>query len=120
MRYIALLYGEPDAGPAPGTREFMQMLGEFEYTTAAVGAVARVAGDLSLAEDCAQEACVAALEQWPRDGLPANPGGWVVAVARHRALDHLRRESARAGKERQAAREWTAAELDGSAVAGDD
>ena len=82
--------------------------------------MARVAGDLSLAEDCAQEACVAALEQWPRDGLPANPGGWVVAVARHRALDHLRRESARAGKERQAAREWTAAELDGSAVAGDD
>ena len=79
--------------------------------------MARVAGDLSLAEDCAQEACVAALEQWPRDGLPANPGGWVVAVARHRALDHLRRESARAGKERQAAREWTAAELDGSAIA---
>jgi RNA polymerase sigma-70 factor, ECF subfamily len=82
--------------------------------------VARLAGDLSLAEDCAQEACAAALAQWPREGLPANPGGWVVAVARRRALDHLRRESARAGKERLAVQEWTAAEPDGSAVAGDD
>jgi RNA polymerase sigma-70 factor, ECF subfamily len=82
--------------------------------------VARLAGDLSLAEDCAQEACAAAMESWSRDGIPANPGGWVVAVARRRALDHLRRESARAGKEREAAREWSAAELDDSAVAGDD
>jgi RNA polymerase sigma-70 factor (ECF subfamily) len=82
--------------------------------------VARLAGDLSLAEDCAQEACAAAVAQWPRDGLPANPGGWVVAVARHRALDHLRRESARTGKERQAVQEWTAAEADDGAVAGDD
>jgi RNA polymerase sigma-70 factor (ECF subfamily) len=82
--------------------------------------VARLAGDLSLAEDCAQEACAAAVAQWPRDGLPANPGGWVVAVARRRALDHLRRESARAGKERDAVREWAAAAPDGGAVAGDD
>jgi RNA polymerase sigma-70 factor (ECF subfamily) len=82
--------------------------------------VARLAGDLSLAEDCAQEACAAAVAQWPRDGLPANPGGLVVAVARRRALDHLRRESARTGKERQAVQEWTAAEADGSAAAGDD
>jgi RNA polymerase sigma-70 factor (ECF subfamily) len=82
--------------------------------------VARLAGDLSLAEDCAQEACAAAVAQWPRDGVPANPGGWVVAVARRRALDHLRRESARAEKEREAAREWSAAGPDGSAVAGDD
>jgi RNA polymerase sigma-70 factor (ECF subfamily) len=82
--------------------------------------VAQLAGDLSLAEDCAQEACAAAVEQWPRDGLPANPGGWVVTVARRRALDHLRRESARPGKERQAVQERVAAEPDDSAVAGDD
>jgi RNA polymerase sigma-70 factor, ECF subfamily len=82
--------------------------------------VARLAGDLSLAEDCAQEACAAAVAQWGRSGLPANPGGWVVAVARRRALDHLRRESARAGKEREAMQEWAAAGPDGSAVAGDD
>ena len=82
--------------------------------------MAQLAGDLSLAEDCAQEACAAAVTQWPRDGLPANPGGWVVTVARRRALDHLRRESARAGKERQAVQERAAAGPDGSAVAGDD
>jgi RNA polymerase sigma-70 factor (ECF subfamily) len=82
--------------------------------------VARLAGDLSLAEDCAQEACAAAVAQWSRDGLPANPGGWVVAVARRRALDHLRREGARAGKEREAVRDWAGAEPDGSAVADDD
>jgi RNA polymerase sigma-70 factor (ECF subfamily) len=82
--------------------------------------VAQLAGDLSLAEDCAQEACAAAVAQWGRAGLPANPGGWVVAVARRRALDHLRRESARAGKEREAVQEWTTAEPDGSAVADDD
>jgi RNA polymerase sigma-70 factor (ECF subfamily) len=82
--------------------------------------VAQLAGDLSLAEDCAQEACAAAVAQWPRDGVPVNPGGWVVAVARRRALDHLRRESARAGKERQAVQEWAVAGPGGSAVAGDD
>jgi len=86
----------------------------------AAASVARLCGDLSLAEDCAQEACAAALAQWPRDGLPANPEGWAVAVARRRALDQLRREGARAGKERTAAREWAAAEPDRSAIAGDD
>ena len=82
--------------------------------------MAKLAGDLSLAEDCAQEASAAAVEQWPCEGLPANPGGWVVAVARRRALDHLRRESARAGKERQAVQEWAVTDPDGSTVAGDD
>jgi len=48
--------------------------------------------------DCAREACAAAVERWPCEGLPADPGGWVVAVARRRALDRLRRQSARAGK----------------------
>ncbi len=60
------------------------------------------------------------MAQWPRDGLPANPGGWVVAVARRRALDHLRRENARAGKEREAAQERDAAGPGDSAIAGDD
>ena len=63
---------------------------------------------------------MAAVRQWPRDGVPANPGGWVVAVARRRALDHLRRESARAGKERAAAQEVAGAEPNDSGVAGDD
>jgi RNA polymerase sigma-70 factor (ECF subfamily) len=85
----------------------------------AAAVVAQLSGDLSLAQDCAQEACAAALEQWPRDGIPANPSGWVVAVARRRVLDHLRRESTRAGEERQALREWAAAEPDRGAVADD-
>jgi RNA polymerase sigma factor (sigma-70 family) len=47
--------------------------------------------DLALAEDLAQDALVAALEQWPRSGVPANPGAWLMAVAKRRAIDVLRR-----------------------------
>ncbi len=47
--------------------------------------------DLALAEDLAQDALVAALEQWPRSGVPANPGAWLMAVAKRRAIDLLRR-----------------------------
>jgi RNA polymerase sigma factor (sigma-70 family) len=56
-----------------------------------VAALIRVTGDWTLAEDCAQEALTLALERWPRDGVPANPGGWLMTVARNRALDVLRR-----------------------------
>ena len=94
------------------------MLGDAWWPAAA--AVARLVGDLSVAEDCAQEACAAALKQWPREGVPDNPGGWLVAVARRRAVDHLRRESTRAGKEREAVQHWAAGEPDSTAVAGDD
>jgi RNA polymerase sigma-70 factor, ECF subfamily len=65
----------------------------------AVAALARWSGDLTVAEDAVQEACTEALRTWPRDGLPGNPGGWLVTVARNRARDRLRRESARPGKE---------------------
>lgn len=68
----------------------------------AVAAIARWSGDLSVAEDAVQEACAEALRTWPRDGTPDNPGGWITTVARNRALDRLRRESARPGKELQA------------------
>ena len=85
-----------------------------------MAAVARLVGDLSVAEDCAQEACAAALAQWLRDGVPANPGGWLVAVARRRAIDYLRRKAARVGKEREAVQHWAASEPDGTVVAGDD
>ncbi|MGW5666523.1 RNA polymerase sigma factor [Micromonospora sp. NPDC003776] len=56
-----------------------------------VAALIRVTGDWTLAEDCAQEALAAALERWPRDGVPDNPGGWLMTVARNRAVDVLRR-----------------------------
>ncbi len=65
----------------------------------AVAALARWSGDLTVAEDAVQEAFAEALRAWPRDGVPENPGGWVVTVARNRALDRLRRESVRPGKE---------------------
>ena len=65
----------------------------------AVATLARWSGDLSIAEDAVQEACVEALDVWPRDGMPDNPGAWLVRVARNRALDRIRRESLRPGKE---------------------
>ncbi|MFG2169611.1 RNA polymerase sigma factor [Micromonospora chersina] len=58
-----------------------------------VAALIRVTGDWTLAEDCAQEALAAALERWPRTGVPDNPGGWLMATARNRAVDVLRRAS---------------------------
>jgi RNA polymerase sigma-70 factor (ECF subfamily) len=65
----------------------------------AVAALARWSGDLTVAEDAVQEAFAEALRAWPRDGVPDNPGGWVLIVARNRARDRLRRESVRPGKE---------------------
>src|SRR6516225_11811783 len=65
----------------------------------AVATLARWSGDLTVAEDAVQEAFAEALRAWPRDGLPASPGAWVVTVARNRARDRLRRESLRPGKE---------------------
>ncbi|MFF4875616.1 MULTISPECIES: RNA polymerase sigma factor [unclassified Micromonospora] len=56
-----------------------------------VATLIRVTGDWALAEDCAQEALTVALERWPGDGVPANPGGWLMTVARNRAVDVLRR-----------------------------
>jgi RNA polymerase sigma-70 factor (ECF subfamily) len=58
-----------------------------------VAALIRVTGDWNLAEDCAQEALTLALERWPRDGVPANPGGWLMTVARNKAIDVVRRAS---------------------------
>ena len=51
----------------------------------------RILGDFDLAEEAVQEAFVIALERWPRDGLPDNPGAWIVRTARNRAIDRLRR-----------------------------
>ncbi|MEU9264239.1 RNA polymerase sigma factor [Streptomyces sp. NPDC048251] len=56
-----------------------------------IAAVARVVRDVGIAEELAQDALVAALEQWPRDGVPDNPGAWLTAAARHRAVDLVRR-----------------------------
>ncbi len=57
----------------------------------AVATLIRVLGDFDLAEEAVQEAFVVALERWPRDGVPANPGAWITQVARNRAIDRIRR-----------------------------
>ena len=64
-----------------------------------VAGLARIVRDVGLAEDLAQDALVAALEQWPEAGVPANPGAWLMATAKHRAIDLLRRQSLFARKQ---------------------
>jgi RNA polymerase sigma factor (sigma-70 family) len=57
-----------------------------------IAGLARVVRDVGRAEELAQDALVTALEQWPHTGIPDNPGAWLMATAKHRAIDHLRRE----------------------------
>ncbi|MEU8061512.1 RNA polymerase sigma factor [Microbispora bryophytorum] len=58
-----------------------------------VAGLARLVDDVGLAEELAQDALLIALEQWPEAGVPDNPGAWLMATAKHRAIDHLRRRS---------------------------
>ncbi len=58
-----------------------------------IGAIARVVRDVGTAEELAQDALVLALEQWPREGIPTNPGAWLTAAARNRAIDLIRRRA---------------------------
>lgn len=57
-----------------------------------IARLSRLVGDVGLAEELAQDALVAALEQWPATGVPRNPGAWLTAVGKRRAVDHLRRQ----------------------------
>ena len=56
-----------------------------------IAGLTRIVRDVGLAEDLAQDALVAALEQWPESGIPNNPGAWLMATAKHRAIDAVRR-----------------------------
>lgn len=69
---------------------------------AAVATLARLFGDIDVAEEAVQEAFVVATQKWTDDGVPPNPGGWIVTTARRKALDKLRRESTRGDKEQRA------------------
>jgi RNA polymerase sigma factor (sigma-70 family) len=75
-----------DAAPESLERAFRQ-----EATRIRAALAART-GDLGLAEDAVQDAFLEAIEHWPRDGVPANPGGWLATTARRKALDRLRRD----------------------------
>ena len=68
-----------------------------------VATLIRDTGDWDLAEECAQDAFAKALERWPSDGVPRQPGAWLTTTARHRAVDRLRRAAAGTAKQRQAA-----------------
>jgi RNA polymerase sigma factor (sigma-70 family) len=70
--------------------------------TRVLATLVRVTGSVDLAEDAVQDAVVRALETWPRDGVPGNPRGWLLVAARRRAVDVVRREAKRLGKEADA------------------
>ena len=73
-----------------------------------VAALTRLVRDVGVAEELAQDAFVAALEQWPLSGTPANPGAWLMAAARNRAIDALRHDAAHRRREAEIGEGWTA------------
>jgi RNA polymerase sigma factor (sigma-70 family) len=76
-----------------------------------IAGLARMVRDVGIAEDLAQEALVAALEQWPQSGVPEKPGAWLMTTAKHRALDLLRRRQMLDRKHEELGREMEAQEL---------
>jgi RNA polymerase sigma factor (sigma-70 family) len=89
-----------------------------------IAGLARIVRDVGLAEDLAQDALVAALEQWPESGVPDNPGAWLMAIAKRRTIDLLRRNARLERKREELGRELEAqqemAELDLGAAIDDD
>jgi RNA polymerase sigma factor (sigma-70 family) len=88
-----------------------------------IGVLARIVRDVGVAEELAQDAFVAALEQWPESGVPESPGAWLTATAKHRAIDRLRRNELLRRKSEEIAREvelLQAAEHDLAAELDDD
>jgi len=73
-----------------------------------IAGLARIVGDVGLAEDLAQDALVAALERWPESGVPDNPGAWLMATGKHRAIDRLRRNKLLERKHEELAHELEA------------
>jgi RNA polymerase sigma-70 factor, ECF subfamily len=76
-----------------------------------IAGLARIVRDLGVAEDLAQDALVAALEQWPKSGVPDNPGAWLMAAAKHRAIDHFRRNTLLERKHEELGREFATREM---------
>ena len=70
-----------------------------------IAGLARIVRDVGLAEDLAQDALVAALERWPESGVPDNPGAWLMAAAKNRGIDHLRRRQTLERKQEELARD---------------
>lgn len=94
----------PATGPDDDTRRTIEAVWRIEAPRLIAG-LARIVRDIGMAEDLAQDALVAALEQWPVDGVPRNPGAWLMATAKHRAIDLIRRETMTKRKHEELARE---------------
>ena len=76
-----------------------------------IASLARIVRDVGVAEDLAQDALVAALEQWPKSGVPENPGAWLMAAAKHRAIDYFRRNTLLDRKHEELGREYATREM---------
>jgi RNA polymerase sigma factor (sigma-70 family) len=76
-----------------------------------IAGLTRIVRDVGLAEDLAQDALVAALQQWPESGVPDNPGAWLMATAKHRAIDHFRRNTLLDRKHEELGRELAEKEM---------
>ena len=77
-----------------------------------IAGLARFVRDVGLAEELAQDAFVAALEQWPESGVPDNPGAWLMATAKHRGIDRLRRAEVHQRKTEEIRRDAELADLE--------
>ena len=82
----------PQPGAHPDTHAAIDAVWRIESPRLIAG-LARITRDIGAAEDLAHDALVAALEQWPTEGVPSNPGAWLMAAAKHRAIDLVRRRS---------------------------
>jgi RNA polymerase sigma-70 factor, ECF subfamily len=104
---------------APDTHRAIDAVWRIE-SARLIASLARLVGDVGAAEDLAQDALIAALERWPESGVPDNPGAWLMATAKHRAIDLLRkrtlheRKHEQLGHELEAQQEMAAPDLDAS------
>jgi predicted RNA polymerase sigma factor len=89
---------------ASGTHRTVEAVWRMESARIIAG-LTRILRDVGLAEELAQDALVAALEQWDEQGVPDNPGAWLMATAKHRAIDVIRRKALHERKEAELTRE---------------
>jgi RNA polymerase sigma-70 factor, ECF subfamily len=88
-----------------GAERAIEAVWRIEQARLVAGLARMTGGDLGRAEDLAQDALVAALERWPRDGVPDNPGAWLMATAKNRAIDLIRRDQTLERKQEELVRE---------------
>src|SRR5437868_1544421 len=96
--------------PATDTHQAIDAVWRIESPRLIAG-LTRIVRDIGVAEDLAQDALVAALEQWPESGVPDNPGAWLMATAKHRAIDHFRRNTRLERKHEELGRELEVKEM---------